>query len=77
MLVSGDVADWGKDTVGTLLVDMMKVGSEISALLTTLFIDSFNVLAVAPNPGVEGAEGRRGDGTKVVGVPAAEPLEPA
>lgn len=77
LLVSGDVADCCSDTVGILLVDMMNVGSEMSAFLTTLFIDSFSVLAVTLNPGVEGAEGRRGEGAKVVGVPAPEPLAPA
>jgi hypothetical protein len=64
----------GRATVGTRLVDMTKVGSEMSPFRTVLFIDSFSVLAVTlVDEVLEGAEGRRGEGTRVVGVVAVDP----
>jgi len=57
------------DMVGTRLVDMMKVGSEISLLLMTLFIESVSVLVVVLGCAIEGL---RGGG--YVGVGGADPL---
>ena len=73
-LTSGVELDCGRLTVGTRLVDMMKVGSEMSFFLTTFLSDSFRVLVVVLNPGVDGADGRLGDGTGAVGVVTLEPL---
>lgn len=44
--------------MGTRLVDMMNVGSEMSSFLTTLRMESFKVLVVVLEAGDCGAEGR-------------------
>jgi hypothetical protein len=66
------VADCGKLIVGTLLVDIKNVGSEISLLLMTLFIELLRVLECMLMCGFGEIDGRRGGG--YVGVGGADPL---
>lgn len=66
------VADCGKSIVGTRLVDIKNVGSEISFLLITRFIELLRVLECMPMCGFGEMEGRLGGG--YVGVGGADPL---
>lgn len=68
------VADCGRLIVGTLLVDMTNVGSEISLLLMTRFIELLRVLEFVPICGFGASEGRLGGG--YVGVGGVDPLLP-
>jgi hypothetical protein len=57
-LVLPSAGDCGRLTVGTRVVDMMNVGSEMSCLLTVLLLESFTVLVVVLYAGDCGADGR-------------------
>jgi hypothetical protein len=59
-------------TVGTRLVDVINVGSEMSLLSTTRFKVSLSVLVVVLKAGACEAEGRRDDGPKEAGVVAGD-----